>query len=358
MSYNILGINTSHNGSVCVLSDGKVVYYLEEDRLSRIKFDHLPIDNFEIISQKYNIDHIVIGGIDVQLYKKYFKLYYYLLKKYFPNSTIENTLKFHHLTHAYHTFYNSGFKKALGIVIDGSGSYLSKHIVETESISVLKYPSKHKPLYKSYKTNKSSFNKSNSFEIIDQKLTLSKTYEAVTRGLGFKMFEEGKTMGLSSYGNKNKNIPKLLTKGRGKTSNFSNFFNTAGSDGNLTKKFNLILKDNKLRQDLAYTIQTETQEFVGDLIEKYIKKSKLKKVVCSGGYFLNCVTNYYLIKRFPNIEFYFEPIAHDGGVAIGSAKWVWYEKTKDTKIRPQKTLYYGPKYSKKEILRKIDKYLE
>jgi predicted NodU family carbamoyl transferase len=35
MSYNILGINTSHNGSVCVLADGEIDFFLEEERLSK-----------------------------------------------------------------------------------------------------------------------------------------------------------------------------------------------------------------------------------------------------------------------------------------------------------------------------------
>jgi carbamoyltransferase len=40
MAYNILGVNPGHNGSVALVSDGEVVYYLEEERLSRQKFNH------------------------------------------------------------------------------------------------------------------------------------------------------------------------------------------------------------------------------------------------------------------------------------------------------------------------------
>ena len=49
MSYNILGINLSHNGSLCILKDGKVDFYLEEERLSRKKWDTLPLTD---ISEK------------------------------------------------------------------------------------------------------------------------------------------------------------------------------------------------------------------------------------------------------------------------------------------------------------------
>jgi len=42
MGYNILGINPNHNGSTALISDGKLVYYTEEERLSRIKYDGDP----------------------------------------------------------------------------------------------------------------------------------------------------------------------------------------------------------------------------------------------------------------------------------------------------------------------------
>jgi predicted NodU family carbamoyl transferase len=37
MAYNILGIHPGHNGSAALVSDGKLVYYLEEERLSSLK---------------------------------------------------------------------------------------------------------------------------------------------------------------------------------------------------------------------------------------------------------------------------------------------------------------------------------
>ena len=37
MTYNILGINPGHNGSAALTVDGELVYYIEEERLSRLK---------------------------------------------------------------------------------------------------------------------------------------------------------------------------------------------------------------------------------------------------------------------------------------------------------------------------------
>ena len=47
------------------------------------------------------------------------------------------------------------------------------------------------------------------------------------------------------------------------------------------------------RRDLAYAIQTESEQMVLDLIRKAVDMSGNKNVVLSGGYGLNCVSNYW-----------------------------------------------------------------
>ena len=62
MAYNILGIHPGHNSSAALISDGKLVYFLEEERLSRAKRDANPYRVIINICSKYKIDEIVIGG--------------------------------------------------------------------------------------------------------------------------------------------------------------------------------------------------------------------------------------------------------------------------------------------------------
>ena len=348
MSYNILGINTSHNGSVCVLKDGKIDFFLEEERLSRSKYDDYPLEILKFLSKKYKISEISISGINHYWPKKGFKLYISYLSVLFPNTLVHNFLESHHLCHTLSSFYNSKFKKGLGVVIDGNGSYIHtpKGIKsETESIYILDYLTPPNCIYKS-----------NRLIDIKEPLSLSKVYECITESLGFSWVEAGKTMGLSSYGKFNPSIPPLYLNGKGNSLVFNNVSHS--TDGILKEEYKYLLNSKDLSQDLAYKVQQESQQAVGDLIEIGLKETGLKQVCCSGGYFLNCVANYYLVKRFPSIEFYFEPIAHDGGTAIGAAKLAWQYKTQDKTIKPQKTLYYGPKYTKKQLLKEIKKYLD
>ena len=350
MSYNILGINTSHNGSVCVLVDGKIDFFLEEDRITRMKHDSIPTKLLSYISQKYNIDEVAISGV----YDFPFKgigdeFLVSIISKYFLTSPKTLFLDRHHTTHTSISFFNSNFKEAIGIVIDGAGTKI-KNKWETESVYKLSYKQSPIPIYKSYRNNDEPY----------PLVSFNRVYDNITEYLGFVQFcEAGKTMGLSSYGKLNSNIPPLYIKGKGNPEVFTPILNTPSSKLSLKSKTFFDNNDNKqFKFDLAYHVQQESQKYAGDLIEKAIQETGIKQVCCSGGYFLNCVANYYLTKRFPDVEFYFEPISSDAGNAIGAAKLLWYQSTQDKTIRPQKTIYYGPKYSKEDLLNGIQKYLD
>ena len=90
MAYNILGIHPGHNGSAALVSDGKLVYYLEEERLSKYKRDGNPFRVMIDICSKYKINELVIGGTNEN--SEHNKLpwnkespYISLIRKYYPN---------------------------------------------------------------------------------------------------------------------------------------------------------------------------------------------------------------------------------------------------------------------------------
>jgi carbamoyltransferase len=94
--------------------------------------------------------------------------------------------------------------------------------------------------------------------------------------------------------------------------------------------------------DIAYAIQKDTGSYIMEKIKEYTEKYNCKNVVISGGYGLNCVSNYRYLDL--DINLYVEPISHDGGTSIGAAKYTWHKITKSKEKQKQKTLYYGFKY--------------
>jgi carbamoyltransferase len=184
-----------------------------------------------------------------------------------------------------------------------------------------------------------------------------KVYEGVTEYCGFTAIEAGKTMGLFPYGKPNDKIPPLFdNSGKAPMSNRNlivpKYPMSSIVNMNMFDELEDIpaegqdITEMQSRRDLAYAVQTQSQEQVLKLIKLAVEKSGKKKVVLSGGYGLNCVANYYYLTELnkEGIELYVEPISNDAGTAIGAALMFWHGMYNDTTIRPYGTLYLGPAY--------------
>lgn len=377
MDYNVLAINPGHNGSAALISNGEVVYYLEEERLTRQKYDGNPFRAMNDIISKYRIDEVVIGGTTSDLPKLPWTggdPYSELVKKYYPVARISNLGDEHHLGHAATAFYNSGFNKAIAIVVDGAGSIKRENMdeegqyqgegYETESIWVCEYPNKFAVVRKIHGQNIGTHMDNGRFQF-DNSVTVTKAFEAVSHYLGFGFIEAGKTMGLAPYGEHNPDIPPMFLGNRASKDFFIPSY-PAGAYVDQSRFRHVFdrgpgydptawhTKPNKLRKiekDLAWKVQQETQRIVGDYIEHTVGLTGIKDVVISGGYGLNCVANYYFLKRFPDLNIYCEPVAHDGGTAIGLALLSWHvQNMSDHAFIPrQSKIYYGPQYSKETV---------
>lgn len=353
----ILSINPYHNGSVCILKDGEVVLYLEEERLSRIKYDELPFKSILQFFNQYEITDIVIAGIgQFRVLTKFLEkeLFYSFFEKFkFPVNNIHYIDHEHHLCHASCAFYNSGFSEAIAIIIDAGGAVqLDKpNLCENDTIFYCSYPDK----FKIIKEHKSDGN----IPLERNPMNIGVSFENLCLALGFRTLDGGKIMGLSSYGNKNSSLPELFIGNTTDTRyiNYNDKFKNLIPE-NYPKDWHYDSKKvSDLEKDVSLRIQKGSEKIVENYVRHAIAMTNTKNVVVAGGYGLNCVANYHLKKTFPDVNFYFEPLSHDGGTSIGAAKIFWHTKTKDTTIRKQDSVYYGPKYSEQEILGSINKFI-
>ena len=69
--------------------------------------------------------------------------------------------------------------------------------------------------------------------------------------------------------------------------------------------------------EIANKAQEETFQDVVELLERSKQYSNCKNIILSGGYHLNCSNNFKLVKRFPELNFFVDPIAYDRGTAVG-----------------------------------------
>lgn len=395
----IAAIARGHNSGVCLLKNGEIVFSLEEERLSRTKYDGGPFAAMvKILEYTDKLDYLVVahtqslretaGRVDFSGDDVYTGLARKLGLISSKGNMIEHDQvvdlsHLHHKLHAACAFYRSGFESATGVVVDGAGTFLtltadreSFTAWETETIFECSYPATFTTKYKHIGSRGPAvetiindcpsgfygeFNEDGTEKhhtaVITEKAGITKVYEAVTQYCGFSSIEAGKTMGLFPYGKPNDKFPKLFTTNakvpqadrnliiptypNGAKVNSEMYDELADSNtSDLTKLQN--------RRDLAYACQTETQEQVLNFILKAVKLTGNKNVVLSGGYGLNCVANYYYLETLNQhgIKLYVEPISNDAGTAIGAAL-LFYKglKVDDVKFTRQDSLYLGPSYT-------------
>jgi len=364
----LLGINIGHNGSAALFHDKELIFYIEEDRLSRLKYDGNPYLGMEMaFNYTDHVDFLILCGTRNAFGKMPWTgedPYTCYVRKKQPKHKLE-TIKLaddQHLTHALTAFYNSGFDDAAALIIDGAGSgcrieegVVQQETWEVESIWSMSYPAIFECQYKNYGTNVvDSFNvEEDGFPIeISDGHGIVKSYEAVTQFLGFHAIEAGKTMGLAPYGSANDSIK--IHEGR---FNNRSFIKPKFPAGNVlrtdlypelreleknTEWHNDPDKISQYHKDISYAVQKSAEERVFNLIRKTIEMTGKKQIVIAGGFGLNCVANYEYLKEFPNIEFYHEPVSHDGGNTMGVCQYIYRSVTEDSEKSPLTSLYLGP----------------
>ena len=395
----IAAIARGHNAGVCLLKDGEIVFSIEEERLTRQKYDGGPLAAIVKIKEYTDrLDYLVVahtqnlretaGKIDYTGDDVYTGLAR-KLGLIDRTSDLRNhpqviDLSFiHHKLHAACAFYRSGFDQAAAVVVDGAGTFVTLSINneptltwEVESIFECSYPSNFKTVYKHLGTrgptpgalvrdfDSSMYQEEGTHELLlSDRAGITKVYEAVTQYCGFSSIEAGKTMGLFPYGNKNNTIPNLFDGSAKYPLSNRNIIIPNYPNGAMVNNMIFDYIDNsdsddltilQNRRDLAYACQKETQEQVLKLIRKAAKDTGLNRVVLSGGYGLNCVANYYYLEQLKDdgIELYCEPISNDAGTAIGAALLFHKSMTRDNTVYDRAdSLYLGPEqvYLDKDI---------
>jgi predicted NodU family carbamoyl transferase len=298
----ILGVNTSHNVSFAYFEDNILKEYYEEDRFNKIK-NFLPEENedgnytykykalekfkditFDVVAfASYDRGHL---QIELPIIKHILKQVKY--KKYYFD--INN----HHIYHANCGYYFSKFKEAIAVITDGGGE-----IIHNRDFQVIQsiFTVNKEQIKKFYQkaTNNFSYYFNDNEKIIEKNITdydfdliLSNAlfggykYYRYTKKAGFKSFEEGQLMGIAAYKNKNTNLDKNVL-------------------------------------EIADKAQKETLQEIIELIERAKTYSDCKNIILSGGYHLNCANNFKLVKHFPELNFFVDPIPYDGGMAVGAA---------------------------------------
>ena len=312
----IRSVSNWHDGSMCLLNDGKVQKHVIAERVSHHK-------------------HARVGDEDIHYFNKD-------APDNIEISVASRLNECHHVYHAAHSFYDSGFRRSLCVVSDGMGCnfplglpLFQEGTICRESISVylVEYPCKFKPIYREVVSHFECDIYINEDDIkVTSIISPGQMYEATCQSIGMNWYDAGKLMAMASYGEDN-------------LQHYNDcFIKTDGTLHKIRLKPEVIadLTTFKEKCNFAKSLQNQTQKRILKVITDSIKKTGCRNVCMGGGYFLNCVANTYIHKNLPrNVNTFIEPSCADDGISIGLAKLRWYEETKSKKRFPLKTIYYG-----------------
>lgn len=354
----VLGINgwseRGHDGGASLIVDGKLLFSVEEEKLicKRHAYDTLPLESIKACLNYGNItmddiDKVVIGW-------DYEKLYEMLGEKFISKEEMSKALfndeKYadkieyltHHQAHAYSAFIPSNYDKALVLIVDGQGEYMGTSVYLADR------------------------NSKNLKLLMETPVSLGYFYTGITKQIGFKGGEEGKTMGLASYGEPTyvEELRKLINLDENGNINCAFHIDKVGKDeekASLEKwkelLSNIIPKRNgkiiEVTEDilpyanLAKSSQVILEEIMCGLIKKYVKETGVHDVCIAGGVGLNCPTSSAVENMEEVSSVFVQPAANDGGISLGAAIKGAIDLGDDVKI--EMIPYLGPEYSNKEI---------
>jgi len=388
---NILGINAYHgNASAAIVSDGRLVAAVEEERFNRVKY----AAGFPAQAIRYclkeagltlaEIDHVAVPRNPYARLAT--KIFYALRMPSFAKDRAKVLARFtgipealaaafetdrkklkakfhrveHHQAHLASSFFVSPFERAALLSADGLGDFASTMWGtgagdQMEIAGAVAFPH-----------------------------SLGLFYSAVTQYLGFLKFgDEYKVMGLAAYGKPEqaaafREIVRFDERANGNGFRLGLDYFThhyAGpemswAEADKTPTLGTLFSEKmasrlgpvrtpeepleQRHRNLAAALQARLEEVYLGMLKKLAERTGLKAICLAGGVAFNCVANGKIFDATPFEHVYVHPAAGDGGLAVGAAYFVWHQKLHKPRSFVMEHAYWGPGYSQEEVRRAVD----
>ena len=383
---NLIGYFHGQDPAACLIQDGRLVAFVEEERL--LRFKHAPgVFPIRSIVSCLELGGIDLGDVDAFVYgwdapryadggmTEFYdsvneahppdagtlawqqaclarfrpealraRLEKELVRQFGLAAGSDPTLRFfpHHESHAAAAFYLSPFDEALVLTVDGSGdsdctTLWRGHGTELELLCRIPIPH-----------------------------SLGWFYAALTEYLGFRAYDgEYKVMGLAAYGRPSPDLRQRLDEVlRPGPQGFDYELDPAyihHGAHSFSERYTDQLADlmplpprlggapiEPIHEDLAFETQRALEEHALRLVTHFRDQTGLKNLCIGGGVGLNVKMNS-RIHQADLFEGLFPfPIPSDSGLGIGAALGLWLAET-GRRPEPLRHLYLGPSFADEEI---------
>ncbi|MGG1239770.1 carbamoyltransferase C-terminal domain-containing protein [Bacillus sonorensis] len=363
----VLGINGwdkgVHDSSASLFYQGKLLAATEEERFIRRKkaFDTPPFHSIAYCLHEAgitadDIDYIALGWdvtkLEVEYGGKHGLTSKDIMGRVFPRHIFsrkkdpELHIYPHHQAHAAGAYYSSGFEEAAILVVDGSG--------EEESITIAK----------------GEKGKIDYIEVYPLESSLGIFYEGLSKYIGLGRFREGKTMGLSSYGAWDGDVPLIVNQYDENKRTYHQilkdwimYFHKKFGEKVNSANYYYDSKQAKLCDELDALSYKHVAAFGQKALEKnliYLAKRALELTGCSriclsGGVGLNCVGNRELLELEEVKDIFIQPAASDAGTSLGAGALLSKELGFEVTLSKDH-VYSGPNFSDGDIKNLLEQY--
>jgi carbamoyltransferase len=357
---NVLGINCfSHDTAACLLRDGRIVAFVEEERFNRERHTRrFPDTAIAYCLEEGGIglnevDAVAVahrpgldfarGALDALRRGSPKRL---AAQAYVDANLARKELGFrrrwgfrgkiihvgHHDAHAASAFYASPFDEAAVLTLDRGGDFLSSTLSHGLGTALRPLASVRNPD------------------------SLGEVYTALTWYLGFRPnADEGKVMGLAPYG-RDKLVEELfemvrLTPDGLFRVNFEHFaYQREG--GWLSKGFldrygaprEPESQITELHEDLAFAVQDLVERAALHVARSLRERTRSRNLCLGGGVALNSVMNARLLREVGFEHVFIQPAASDAGNALGAALWHWHRRLGQPRGEAMEHAFWGPEF--------------
>lgn len=389
---NILGISAYyHDSAAALLQNGELVAAAQEERFSRIKFDHrFPAQSVKFCLEEAGItqndlDYIVFYEKPIPKFQRILLSQLHTfprswrhfreamlawfgqklwvkgdLQAQFPDYPADKILFVdHHLSHAASASFCAPFEEMAVLTLDGVGEWTTTAMGTARGDW--------------------DSGENNSLELTEEirfPHSLGLLYSVFTAWLGFKVNSgEYKVMGMAPYGkprymDKLAKIFRLHDDGSfslnmdyfsfhhsltdAYNAKFVSLFGPARepespffteSTGDDIRGREAEAKQNQYYADMAASLQLLTEEAILKMANELQRKTGMKKLVMAGGVALNSVANGRVMRESNFDEVYIQPNAGDAGGSLGAALYAYHVLLKKPRLHVMKHSYYGQAFT-------------
>ena len=368
----VLGTGLSHDGSACLLKDGKICVAIEKERVTRIKHDGG--NDTAAIQYLLDAENITFADLALVVQNANFNMLAFGNDWWdgerLTRGDVSVVTISHHLAHAYGAFATSPFEDAAVLIVDGCGNAFPD-CIDRDGAMIPEIPQgemaalwhEKDSYYKMDGTRLDPLFKDFSpwgLGITDYPMhppstrhSIGGVYGAASKYVFRGLEDPGKLMGLAPYGRPGVFEHEIFDLRDGRVfvryEWMKNFREPAHSHDAFKSRF-------QYYADIAYGIQRELERALLYIVNARYAQHPNANLCYAGGVALNAVANRRILTEGPFEQVYIQPSAADNGLAIGCAYYGWLEILKKEKVRHAGTSYFGKSYDAVGTEAVLDRY--